>query len=238
METVNKVIDSATQAIWGENSSQGQQQQQQQQHGSEPVSGVTGKGTKADPYDAGNRDEQPDAPATQTGGIDPSDKPASYAKSGKDNYQTSGSDYPTSGKQSRDDGASSSSQKGRTTTSELDSTTTNQGADKAEGEGEGEGDDESGDTTSKSSGSAKQNVSIEALQGPQGPPPEHYNTEGLVGEAKDGAAAGLGKDEVGKKGEAEIRQDNPATSSKPGKEDVSGKGSKVSHLKEKLHVGH
>ncbi|GAD96075.1 hypothetical protein PVAR5_4724 [Paecilomyces variotii No. 5] len=228
METVNKVIDSATQAIWGENSSQ---PNQQQQHGSEPVSGVTGKGTTADPYDAGNRDEQPGAPATQTGGVDPSDKPASYATSGKENYQTSGSDYPASG----DAGASSSSEKGKTTTSELDSTTTNQG-DKPDGEADG--DDESGYTPSKSSGSAKQNVSIEALKGPQGPPPEHYDNDGLVGEAKEGGkGASLGKEEVGK-GEAEIRQDNPATSSKPGKEDVSGKGTKAAHLKEKLHLGH
>lgn len=52
MQTVNQVIDSASKAIWGDKISQ----QQQEQHGSEPVSGVTGKGTATDPYDAGNRE--------------------------------------------------------------------------------------------------------------------------------------------------------------------------------------
>ncbi|KAJ9203976.1 hypothetical protein DTO166G4_7033 [Paecilomyces variotii] len=221
METVNRAIDTASQAIWGENSSQSQlQQQQQQQHGSEPLSGVSGKGTVTDPYDAGNRDEQP-AAATQTGGIDPANRPASYAASGNRNYQTSGSEYPASGVQPGDEGDASSSQKGRTTASEMDSTTTNQGS---------EGDNQSSEnTSSEESESARQNVSKEALEGPQGPPPEHYDTNGLVGEPKK--SRGVVNDG------AEIRQDNPASSNKPGKGNVSGKGSKIAQLKEKLH-GH
>ncbi|PYI08984.1 hypothetical protein BO78DRAFT_267118, partial [Aspergillus sclerotiicarbonarius CBS 121057] len=35
------------------------------QHGDEPLSGIQGKGTATDPYDAGNRDEQPGAPTTK-----------------------------------------------------------------------------------------------------------------------------------------------------------------------------
>ncbi|KAJ9293364.1 hypothetical protein DTO271G3_7860 [Paecilomyces variotii] len=228
METVNRAIDTASQAIWGENSSQSQlQQQQQQQHGSEPLSGESGKGTVTDPYDAGNRDEQP-AAATQTGGIDPANRPASYAASGNTNYQTSGSEQPASGVQQGDDGDASSSQQGRTTASELDATTTNQG-DKIEGEGDNES---SGNTSSEASESARQNVSKEALEGPQGPPPEHYDTNGLVGEPKQGSRRSGEAEDT-----AEIRQDNPATSNKPGKENVSGKGSKIAQLKEKLH-GH
>ncbi|EPS32462.1 hypothetical protein PDE_07422 [Penicillium oxalicum 114-2] len=59
METVNKVVGAATAAIWGEGSSSAQQQSTS--HGDEPVSGVQGKGSPDDPYDAGNRDEQPGA---------------------------------------------------------------------------------------------------------------------------------------------------------------------------------
>lgn len=52
METINKVVGAAGRAIWGA----GESNQQQKQHGEEPLSGVTGKGTGTDPYDAGNRD--------------------------------------------------------------------------------------------------------------------------------------------------------------------------------------
>ncbi|KGO67638.1 hypothetical protein PITC_064010 [Penicillium italicum] len=56
METVNKYVNAASTAIWGENGTP-----QAQQHGEEPISGVQGKGRVTDPYDAGNRDEQPGA---------------------------------------------------------------------------------------------------------------------------------------------------------------------------------
>ncbi|KAJ5617063.1 hypothetical protein N7537_002177 [Penicillium hordei] len=56
METVNKYVNAASTAIWGESNSP-----QAQQHGEEPISGVQGKGRATDPYDAGNRDEQPGA---------------------------------------------------------------------------------------------------------------------------------------------------------------------------------
>lgn len=56
METINKALDSASHAIWGETHPQHQEQ--------EPLSGVQGKGKVTDPYDAGNRDIQPGAPST------------------------------------------------------------------------------------------------------------------------------------------------------------------------------
>ncbi|KAJ5399969.1 hypothetical protein N7465_010458 [Penicillium sp. CMV-2018d] len=56
METVNKYVNAASTVIWGDNNSL-----QAQQHGEEPISGVQGRGRATDPYDAGNRDEQPGA---------------------------------------------------------------------------------------------------------------------------------------------------------------------------------
>ncbi|KAJ6119631.1 hypothetical protein N7523_003911 [Penicillium sp. IBT 18751x] len=54
MEAVNKVITTASHAIWGDNDAQSQQAQQSHD---EPISGVQGKGSATDPYDAGNRDD-------------------------------------------------------------------------------------------------------------------------------------------------------------------------------------
>lgn len=47
METVNNIVTTASAAIWGENGAP---------HDDEPMSGVQGKGSADDPYDAGNRD--------------------------------------------------------------------------------------------------------------------------------------------------------------------------------------
>lgn len=52
METVNRALGAVSRYIWGAGGSK----QQREQHGEEPLSGVTGKGTGTDPYDAGNRD--------------------------------------------------------------------------------------------------------------------------------------------------------------------------------------
>lgn len=54
MEAVNKVINTASNAIWGETSTQAQDTASQEHD--EPISGVQGKGDASDPYDAGNRD--------------------------------------------------------------------------------------------------------------------------------------------------------------------------------------
>lgn len=49
METVHKVINTASNAIWGEGNTTAQEHD-------EPISGVQGKGSSTDPYDAGNRE--------------------------------------------------------------------------------------------------------------------------------------------------------------------------------------
>lgn len=58
METVNhtvtQIVSVASNAIWGENSTE--KNQTNVPHGEEPISGVQGKGVVNDPYDAGNRD--------------------------------------------------------------------------------------------------------------------------------------------------------------------------------------
>jgi hypothetical protein len=59
MDTVNKYVNAASTAIWGESGSSSTQQNLQ--HGEEPISGIQGKGVATDPYDAGNREEQPGA---------------------------------------------------------------------------------------------------------------------------------------------------------------------------------
>lgn len=74
METITQAVQSASNALWNEvDALRGGQQaqteqrvpQQQQQHGDEPMSGIQGKGTVTDPYDAGNRDDQLGAPISK-----------------------------------------------------------------------------------------------------------------------------------------------------------------------------
>ncbi|KAL4930844.1 uncharacterized protein BDV17DRAFT_289278 [Aspergillus undulatus] len=65
METVQQAYQTASNAVWnGVDALRGNNQTEQRvnQHGDEPMSGIQGKGTVADPYDAGNRDEQIGAP--------------------------------------------------------------------------------------------------------------------------------------------------------------------------------
>ncbi|PYH73110.1 uncharacterized protein BO88DRAFT_332224 [Aspergillus vadensis CBS 113365] len=66
METINRTFNNASNALWNEiHPNQTPDGQLNQQHGDEPLSGIQGKGTATDPYDAGNRDEQPGAPRTK-----------------------------------------------------------------------------------------------------------------------------------------------------------------------------
>jgi hypothetical protein len=53
MDAVNKVVNAATAALWGDGSTV---QQQTTPHGEEPIAGVQGKGNFNDPFDAGNRE--------------------------------------------------------------------------------------------------------------------------------------------------------------------------------------
>ncbi|KAL4904808.1 hypothetical protein BDW74DRAFT_22113 [Aspergillus multicolor] len=70
-QTAQQAVQSASNAVWNEidalrNGQQTEQRvPQQQQHGDEPMSGIQGKGTATDPYDAGNRDEQLGAPISK-----------------------------------------------------------------------------------------------------------------------------------------------------------------------------
>lgn len=53
MDAVNKVVNAATAALWGDGNTV---QQQTTPHGEEPIAGVQGKGDFNDPFDAGNRE--------------------------------------------------------------------------------------------------------------------------------------------------------------------------------------
>ncbi|KAL4751978.1 hypothetical protein BDW72DRAFT_172528 [Aspergillus terricola var. indicus] len=72
METITQAVQSASNALWNEvdalrggQQTQTEQRVPQQQHGDEPMSGIQGKGTVTDPYDAGNRDDQLGAPISK-----------------------------------------------------------------------------------------------------------------------------------------------------------------------------
>ncbi|KAJ5764349.1 hypothetical protein N7533_003030 [Penicillium manginii] len=171
METVTKVVHAASTAIWGE----GNDSQSTQQHGEEPISGVQGKGAANDPYDAGNRDEQPSAPFTE---IDPiAQEPTLDYKSQTLDAKTDATgtaapdlnsttavtlpkptETPTSNAQTQ---SLATEQRSTDNTDKLQPT---ENAAAAGGSGSGSG-------NSNSSGSAKQGVSKEALEGPQGPAP-------------------------------------------------------------------
>lgn len=53
MAAVNNVINTASHSIWDDTDVQSQKTEQSHD---EPISGVQGKGTANDPYEAGNRD--------------------------------------------------------------------------------------------------------------------------------------------------------------------------------------
>lgn len=63
IETIDKVVEAGKKAIWGENTES--QETTAASHQVEPVAGKRGLGTATDPYDAGNRDEQTDAPPVE-----------------------------------------------------------------------------------------------------------------------------------------------------------------------------
>ncbi|KAJ5629727.1 hypothetical protein N7528_003384 [Penicillium herquei] len=67
MEAVNRVVNAASTAIWGEDYTH----PKDIPHSDEPVAGVQGKGLANDPYDAGNREEQPGAPSPDVGNTAP-----------------------------------------------------------------------------------------------------------------------------------------------------------------------
>ncbi|EED22009.1 solid-state culture expressed protein (Aos23), putative [Talaromyces stipitatus ATCC 10500] len=82
IQSVDKVVEAGKKAIWGESTTDSQQQTSTS-HGEEPVAGKRGLGTATDPYDAGNRDEQYDAPPVEAGGL-----PTSIPTSEQRNIET------------------------------------------------------------------------------------------------------------------------------------------------------
>lgn len=59
MDTLNKIVESASYVLWGPaNPNPENEQQEIEQHGEEPLAGVQGKGTATDPYDAGNKERE------------------------------------------------------------------------------------------------------------------------------------------------------------------------------------
>ncbi|PIG86900.1 solid-state culture expressed protein (Aos23) [Aspergillus arachidicola] len=62
MEPFDKAWHTAADSLKNDHRSS---EQQWTQHGEEPISGIQGRGTATDPYDAGNRPEQPGAPQTK-----------------------------------------------------------------------------------------------------------------------------------------------------------------------------
>lgn len=52
MDAVNRVVNAASTVLWGEDIPESPAIS----HGEEPISGVQGKGSANDPYDAGNRE--------------------------------------------------------------------------------------------------------------------------------------------------------------------------------------
>ncbi|KAA8652600.1 hypothetical protein EYZ11_003727 [Aspergillus tanneri] len=65
METLDKAWHTAADALRNEIHAYQSSLKHWTDYGEEPLSGVQGKGTATDPYDAGNRDEQPGAPRSQ-----------------------------------------------------------------------------------------------------------------------------------------------------------------------------
>ncbi|EKV05623.1 Solid-state culture expressed protein (Aos23), putative [Penicillium digitatum] len=195
METVNKYVNSASTVIWGENGSP-----QTQQHGEEPISGVQGKGCVTDPYDGGNRDEQPGA--IQSDVNTAPQYPIFYNKrsksQGKEITSITTPHAPTSisactsvtpalpissgsteASRSKDDNSSSSNREQRSI-SQV----------------------EGGASSESPHPSRPQDVSKEALQGPQGPAPRP---------AEDFEKEYRGKKSAGK--DDDIEQSSPSESS-------------------------
>uniref|UniRef100_A0A093VHN8 3-deoxy-manno-octulosonate cytidylyltransferase n=1 Tax=Talaromyces marneffei PM1 TaxID=1077442 RepID=A0A093VHN8_TALMA len=87
IQSVDKVVEAGKKAIWGDST------EQQTSHGEEPVAGKMGLGTATDPYDAGNRDEQYNAPPVEASGL-----PTSIPVSEQRNIETTETSLNTANK--------------------------------------------------------------------------------------------------------------------------------------------
>ncbi|KAJ5587416.1 Solid-state culture expressed protein (Aos23) [Penicillium hispanicum] len=169
MDAVNKVVNAASTALWGENSTR--PEQSYEPHGEEPISGVQGKGAATDPYDAGNRKEQPEAPATEddTAPQEPQ-LPGQSLNSRTAATAEKTTEAAPSG--SNADASSSSIPAASSASNEVYETNENKPSSGAEQRNtettEGESSTAQPSTVHDST---RQQVSKEALRGPQGPPP-------------------------------------------------------------------
>lgn len=209
METVSRVINTASNAIWGE----GSRQQTTGQEHDEPISGVQGAGGATDPYDAGNREEQPEAPATDTNTAPQDPKLSGQAKNANSAEASTGSTTENSQPNVAAGGSSSSKSAG--------SNPASSGGDK-EQRGEGEkSQHESQPERSVEAVMADHHVSKEALQGPQGPAPK--------------TAEEFEKDSKRKKDQKPPSDDASKGSEKTDTSSGSGKSSHMSKMKETLN---
>ncbi|KAJ5101846.1 hypothetical protein NUU61_004068 [Penicillium alfredii] len=194
MDAVNKVVNAASTALWGDPNPS----QTVAQHGEEPISGVQGQGGALDPYDAGNREEQPGAPATeinttttpQDPKLDNSTNNNSSSSSSNSTSSTSPDSQAKAAPASSSESASSSSSSSPNSNQATNTTTSNSHPDQpmsAQAGGsstsaksspagsEQRSTDALNGANSEMSGSASDDgpvkVSEETLKGPQGPPP-------------------------------------------------------------------
>ncbi|CAI7651841.1 unnamed protein product [Penicillium pancosmium] len=177
METVTKAVHAASTAIWGDSNNN----QSTQPHGEEPISGVQGKGAANDPYDAGNRDEQPSAPVTEVDPLaqepkldyKPQTLDAKTDATGTEGPDTNSTTAVTLPKptETPSSNAQTPTQTGATEQRSTESTEKSEPKENTAAGSSGAGSSGAGSSTSNTSGSAKQGVSKEALEGPQGPAP-------------------------------------------------------------------
>ncbi|CAG8903899.1 unnamed protein product [Penicillium egyptiacum] len=199
METVNRYINAASNVIWGENGSP-----HAQQHGEEPVSGVQGKGQATDPYDGGNRDEQPGAIQSDinTAPLGPMIKSRHAKSQGTEITSITTPRPPTSisactsvtpaldisgelttASESKENKPISSGSTGASGSND-DNTSKQEQRSTSQAEG--------GESSEAPRLARPQDVSKEALQGPQGPPPraaenfeKDYRAEKFAGRDED-----------------------------------------------------
>ncbi|CAG7979309.1 unnamed protein product [Penicillium salamii] len=250
METVNKYVTAASTAIWGQNGDPNATQITQQ-HGEEPLSGVQGKGDTTDPYDAGNREEQPDAPKT-----DGNTAPQEPNLGGKTQTfeEAAVTSDPVATKTTTEPATSTFDPEDTSSTAAVSNSAQPISSGSTESNKDKETDTEQRDSSQSAGESsapprpAHPEASIEALEGPQGPPPKP--AEEFEKEAKGKAPV---KDDTQKsekslsdskdsapKDNASKTNDSPTSSNKSSHSQESGKSSKLAKVKEsvKKHLHH
>ncbi|KAJ5745987.1 hypothetical protein N7520_011169 [Penicillium odoratum] len=249
-DTVNRVVNAASTALWGE----GNQESQNIAHGDEPMSGVQGKGSAEDPYDGGNRDDQPDAPKSDVNTAPQKPKlegmtlnkaepvmtnSSTSASAVAEQRSTEESDVPKKQdlKRSTEESDVPKKQDPERSTEESDGP-------KKQDHHRSQGPDGVEVCPASPTPSHKQQVSKEALEGPQGPPPK--TADEFKKETKEKAKKPTEKMEPtsssdsAPSGSSKTSNNNDQASSGSGNSngagsDKSGKQSTMSKVKERLH---